>query len=124
MADPLSIASGIAGFLSLGIQVTQTLFNFYSAYKDQGTDLAKITRNLESLQVIFRSLDVALQDRRRADAQELFKEVEEATQRCEDIIKELHFECEKINQDSSTSFRGRVQMSGRRVAYPFRKSTL
>lgn len=125
MADPLSIASGIAGLLSLGIQVTQTLVNFYSSYKDQDTDLANITKNFESLQVTFRSLDVALRDRRpRAEAQELFKEVEDATQRCEEIIKELHIECQKINKDSATSFRGRVQVAGRRAAYPFRKSTL
>lgn len=95
MADPLSIASGIAGLLSFGVQVTQTLVDFYSAYKDQDTNLSRITQNLESLQSIFRSLDVAIQDRRsRADAQELFKEVEKATQRYEEIINELQFECQ------------------------------
>jgi hypothetical protein len=69
MADGLSIASGIAGLLSLGIQATQSLVNFYIAYKDQDTDLAKIMRNLDNLQSIFRSLDVAVQDRlSQADA--------------------------------------------------------
>ena len=49
MADPLAIALGIAGLLSLGIQATQSLVSFYTAYKDQDTDLAKITQNLNSL---------------------------------------------------------------------------
>ncbi|KAJ5807728.1 hypothetical protein N7474_008997 [Penicillium riverlandense] len=49
MADPLSIASGIAGLLSLGIQVTQSLVSFYTAYKDQDNDLAKITQHLDKL---------------------------------------------------------------------------
>lgn len=125
MADPLSIASGIAGLLSFGVQVTQTLVDFYSAYKDQDTNLSRITQNLESLQSIFRSLDVAIQDRRsRADAQELFEEVEKATQRCEEIINELQFECQKFDKGSITGFRGRIQVAGRRAAYPFRKSTL
>jgi hypothetical protein len=33
MADPLAIASGLAGLLSLGIQVTQSLVLFYTTYK-------------------------------------------------------------------------------------------
>lgn len=42
MTDLLSIASGIAGWLSLGIQVTQSLIDFYAAYEKQDIDLAKI----------------------------------------------------------------------------------
>lgn len=125
MADPLSIASGIAGLLSLGIQVTQSLIGFYSAYKDQDTDLAKITDNLENLQSIFRSLDVALHDRRsRSDAQELFQEIEKATRKCDEIIQELRIECQKFYKDLVPGFKGRIQVAGRRAAYPFRKSTL
>jgi ankyrin repeat domain-containing protein 50 len=125
MADPLSIASGIAGLLSLGFQVTQSLVAFYSAYKDQDADLSKITRNLENLQGIFQSLDVALRDCQiRSDAQELFQELEKATKRCDDIIKELQVECQKFQKDSVTGFKGRIQVAGRRAAYPFRRSTL
>jgi hypothetical protein len=64
MADPLAIASGIAGLLSLGIQVTQTLVSFYTTYKDQDTDLAKVTHNLDNLQSVFRALDVAVEEHR------------------------------------------------------------
>jgi hypothetical protein len=125
MADPLSIASGIAGLLSLGIQVTQSLIDFYSAYKNQGTDLAKITQNIENIQSIFRSLDVVVQDcRYQADAQELLQEVDKATRRCDEIIRELQVDYERFNRDSATGFKGRVQVAGRRAAYPFRKSTL
>jgi hypothetical protein len=125
MADPLSIASGIAGLLSFGVQVTQALVDFYFAYKDQDTNLARITRNLENLHSTFRTLDVAIQDRRsRADAQDVFKEVEKATQRCEEIINELQIECQKFDKGSITSFRDRIQVAGRRAAYPFRRSTL
>lgn len=110
MADPLSIAAGVAGLLSLGIQVTQSLVVFYSAYKDQDTDLANITQSLDNLQGIFRSLDIAVQDRRsRADAQELFQEVEKATQRCDEIIKELHIECQMFHKVLVAGFKGRIQ---------------
>lgn len=61
MADPLSIASGVAGLLSFGIQVTKSLVDFYSAYKDQTLALAKITLKLENLLGILQALDDARQ---------------------------------------------------------------
>jgi hypothetical protein len=125
MSDPLSIAAGIAGFLSLGIQVTQTLADFYSVYKSQDTDIAKITHNMESLQSTFRSLEIAIQQRQsQPNAEELLKEVDKSTQRCYDIIEDLQTECEKIHTESVTCLKGRFQAIGRRATYPFRKSTI
>jgi DNA mismatch repair ATPase MutS len=134
MSDPLSIAAGIAGFLSLGIQVTQTLVDFYSVYRSQDTDIAKITQNMENLQSIFRSLETAIHQRQsQTNAEELLQEVDKATQRCHEIIRELQSECQKLQTDqklqteSSTSLKVRFQAAGRRgrrVTYPFRKSTI
>ena len=125
MADPLAIASGIAGLLSLGIQVTQSLVSFYTTYKDQDTVLAKVTQNLDNLQNIFRALDAAVEERRsQADTQDLLQEVEKAVQKCEEIITELESECEKFHKDTGAGLKDRVKIAGRRAAYPFRKSTL
>ncbi|KAL5364805.1 hypothetical protein BJX96DRAFT_168590 [Aspergillus floccosus] len=125
MADPLAIASGIAGLLSLGIQVTQALVNFYATHKDKDTDLAKITHNLESLQSIFRALDIAVKERGlQANTHGLLREVGNAVQKCEETITELQSECEKFHRDSAAGFKDRVKVAGRRAAYPFRKSTL
>ncbi|RJE17605.1 Ankyrin repeat protein [Aspergillus sclerotialis] len=125
MAEPLAIASGIAGLLSLGIQVTQSLIRFYTTYKDQDTDLAKVTRNLDNLQSIFRALDVAVEERRsQVDTQDLLQEVEKAVRKCEEIITELQSECDKFHKDSAAGVKDRIRVSGRRAAYLFRKSTL
>ncbi|CAG8079967.1 unnamed protein product [Penicillium nalgiovense] len=125
MAEPLSIASGIAGLLSLGIQVTQSLVHFYTAYKDQDTDLEKLIQNLDNLQSIFRALDIAVEERRsQADTHDLLREVEKAIQKCEEIIIELQSECEKFHKDPAAGLKDRVKIAGRRAAYPFRKSTL
>lgn len=43
---------------------------------------------------------------------------------CKEIIQELEAECLKLQETSSTGFKGRIQSAGRRVAYPFRKGTL
>lgn len=124
MADPLSIASGIAGLLSLGIQATQSLVDFYTAHKDQDKDVAKITQNLDNLQSVFRALDVAVEERRsQVDTQD-FLEVQKAVQKCEEIITELQHECAKFHKDSAAGLKDRVKVAGRRAAYPFRKSTL
>ncbi|KAJ5549109.1 hypothetical protein N7513_006343 [Penicillium frequentans] len=123
MADPLSIASGVAGLLSLGIQVTQSLVDFYSAFKNQTGDITKITQSLESLLAIFRSLEGALQDRQpRTDA--LLQEIEKSTQGCHSIIKELQAECQKFRKTSAAGYTDRIKFFGRQATYPFRKSTL
>lgn len=125
MSDPLSIAAGVAGFLSLGVQVTQTLVDFYSAYKSQDTDIAKITENMESLRNTFRSLERAIQQRQsQPHAEELLQEVDKATQRCYEIIQELQTECQKLRTESVTCLKGCLQAAGRRATYPFRKSTI
>jgi hypothetical protein len=125
MGDPLSIAAGIAGFLSLGIQVTQTLVDFYSVYKNQDNDVAKITQNIENLRCTFRSLKIAVQQHQsQANTKELLQEVGKATHRCQEIVKELEIECQKLQTVSGTDRRCRVRDVGRRVAYPFRKSTI
>ncbi|KAJ5936936.1 hypothetical protein N7466_003386 [Penicillium verhagenii] len=125
MADPLSITSGIAGFLSLGIQVTQSLVDFYTTYKGQDADLAKITSKLDDLQTLFRALEAAVEERRsQPNPQCILRDVENAVQKCEEIITELQSECEKFHKDPTASLKDRVKVAGRRAAYPFRKSTL
>ena len=125
MADPLSIASGTAGLLSLGLQVTQFLVKFYTSYKDQDTDLAKVMQNVESLQTLFIFLNDAVEERQsQADTPGLLREVEKAVQKCDETITELQSECEKFHKDSVAGLKNRVKVAGRRAAYPFRKSTL
>lgn len=125
MADPLSIASGTAGLLSLGIQVTQSLVNFYDTYKDQDADVARTADNLESLLSVFRSLNAAVKDRQsQAEENDLLQDVAKATQKCDETIQELQHECAKFRKDSAGTLRDRIQVAGRRATYPFRKSTL
>ncbi|KAL4963354.1 uncharacterized protein BDV14DRAFT_210017 [Aspergillus stella-maris] len=125
MADPLSIASGVAGLLSLGIQVTQSLVNFYSAYKHQASELDQILHNLGNLLVIFDNLDNALKARQpQIIEEESLKSINNAILNCNEVIEELQAECHKFQEKSTTGFKGRIQVAKRQAAYPFRKSTL
>lgn len=125
MADPLSIASGVTGLLSFGIQITQSLVDFYTTYRDQDADVARITENLESLLGTFRVLDTFLHDKSfRPEEQPLLRDIEKSTKNCDEIIKELQGECDKFRKDPSNGLKERFDVARRRVSYPFRKSTL
>ena len=63
MSNPLSIAASVAGLISLGIQVMQSLIDFYTLYKHQESDLVNTIEKLESLVDIFQELEKTLVDR-------------------------------------------------------------
>ena len=124
MSDPLSIAAGAAGLISLGIQVTQSLVDFYNAYRNRDSDLIHTTARLESLLSIFQSLEQTLSDRKfQADERGLINNIEASIQNCDELIQELQDECQKFTQTSS-GIKTAVRVAGRRVTYPFRQSTL
>ncbi|RMZ92142.1 hypothetical protein DV736_g628, partial [Chaetothyriales sp. CBS 134916] len=111
--------------LSHGVQVTQSLIKFYVSFKDQNTDVARTTANLESLSSILQSLFSALEHRIfRTDEQDLIKEIGSSVRQCEDLIRELKEEFEKFDEDWVNGFKSRNKTAGRRVKYPFRQSTL
>jgi ankyrin repeat domain-containing protein 50 len=125
MTDPLSVAAGIGGLISLGIQVTESLVKFYTSYKGQDTDAIRTTGKLEGLLGTFEYLHAALQRRRfRPDEQDLIKNIESSIHECDELIKELKEECEKFDRASTTGIKGTVRAAGRRATYPFRQSTL
>ncbi len=125
MADPLPVAAGIAGLISLGIQVTGSLVKFYTSYKGQDTDVTRTTEKLESLLDTLQFLQAALQSRTfQPDEQDLIKNIESSIHQCDELIQELKEESEKCEKASTTGIKGTIRAAGRRAAYPFRQSTL
>lgn len=124
MAEPLSVAASIAGLISLGIQVTQSLVDFYNACKSRDSDLVSMTERLESLLDIFQCLEKTLSDRGfQADEQSLISNIETSIKNCDELIQELRDECEKFSKAPS-GIKNAVSLAGRRATYPFRRSTL
>jgi uncharacterized protein YukE len=119
--DGLSVAASAAGIISLGIQVTQSLTDYYKAYKGQKSEIDKTIKNLKSLLDILESLRGGLTDRKfRADEKGMLETIEGSIQICEENIDELQTKIEKFNSTSSNS----IQTTARQLAYPFRQSTL
>lgn len=63
MGDPLSIAAGVAGLVSLGIQTVQGLVDFYSSYKSQNTTIARTTDKLGGLLGTLQTINQTLTNR-------------------------------------------------------------
>ena len=125
MPDPLSVAASVAGLISLGIQVTQSLVDFYNAYKNRVSNLADTTEKLESLLDIFQCLEKTLSDRSfQADEQKLISSIEASVKKCDELIQELQYECQKFNKIPSQGLEAALKVAGRRMLYPFRQSTL
>lgn len=125
MTEPLSVAASVAELISLGIQVTQSLVNFYNAYKYRDSDLVHMIERLDSLLDIFQCLQKTLPDRHfQADERSLVESIETSIKSCEEWIEELQDECQKFSKTSSQGVKAAVRVAGRRVTYPFRQSTL
>ena len=125
MAEPLSVAASAAGVLSLGIQVTQSLFDFYRSYKDLDSDLVGTTKRLDSLLDTFQHLEVTISHRKfQSEEQTLIRSLEASIDACAGLIKELQDEWTKLTKAPANSIQGAIKVAGRRVTYPFRQSTL
>ena len=125
MSDPLSIAGSVAGLISLGIQATQTLVNFYSAYKAQKADVALAIKKLGNLLGLLENMYTQLGNRQFHGAdQGLLRSIEVSAQACSGCIQELQAEAEKLKGHSTDGIRANARTAAYRVAYPFRQSTL
>ena len=125
MSDPLSIAASVAGLISLGVTVSQSLVDFYALYKDLDSDLNGTMKRLESLLDIFRYLEETISSRKfQTGEQDLVNNIEASISECDNLIHELQAECERFSKTSSDSVKAAIRIAGRRATYPFRRSTL
>ena len=126
MSDPLSVAASVAGLISLGITVSQSLIDFYTAYKDLYSDLDGTMTRLGSLLDILRCLEGTISNRKfQPDERGLVKTIEGSISRCDKLIHKLQDEWNKVSSEtSSDGLRAAMKRFGHRAAYPFQRDTL
>ena len=125
MPDPFSVSAGVAGLIALGIQVSQSLVDFYNLYKDLNSDLNSTMKRLESLLNIFKYLGETVSNRKfQADERDLVENIETSISECDVLVHELQHEWKKLRKTSSGGVMSTIKIAGRRVTYPFRRSTL
>lgn len=113
MGEVLAITGSVAGLISLGIQVTQSLVEFYTSYKHRDSEIAGMTERLENLLSIFESLGIALSNRKfQVEEQNLMDNIESSIKKCDELVQELKEECQKCRKAMSGGIKAVFATSG------------
>lgn len=136
--EAIGTISNIAGIVSVGIQACEGLVNYYNAWKSSKKENIDMIKSIESLLANLALLKSVLQS--PAFNQAMAVTVESRILDCRDSITELRDELKKImvckpsavDDDDLTArlnheskgFKNKMMEQGRRMLYPFRKSTL
>jgi hypothetical protein len=136
--EVVGAVSNIAGIVSVGIKVCEGLVNYYNAWKGSKKENSTMIQSIESLLDRLSLLKRALES--PAFDETMVINVESTILDCEESIDELHDELRKIMvckpsgvaQDTSVerkdnanpTLKDKMTEQGRRLLYPFRKSTL
>lgn len=125
MSDPFSIASGVVGIVSLGLEVVKGLYEYCSTLKDQSSDIARIRDSLLRLHDLLDNLRRQLAARRfRSDDINTLACIEGRILECKQCIEELKKVADKFNPSHNNSFRAALKAKMRRATYPFQHSAL
>ncbi|KKZ62886.1 hypothetical protein EMCG_02731 [[Emmonsia] crescens] len=125
MPEPISIAGTAAGLISLALQTVKYLVNFYSDYKHRDESIAKTTSRLQSILGTLDILEKTLKNREFATHENnIVDKINSDIYACEEAITELRDEFEKFTNISPMGFQASLKATGRKLEYPFRKSTL
>ncbi|KAF4953233.1 hypothetical protein FGADI_6208 [Fusarium gaditjirri] len=119
MADPLSIASGVAGLVSLGLTLCGGLHNYFSAVRDRHQDIETVARSLDLLQsnlFIIQSSTLKLGHRHALSA----NGVNQGLANCEPQLVILQQMMLDLTRDEGLSdMRGKLRRKMTIARYPF-----
>lgn len=125
MTDLLNAPRSAIDIISLGITIAHGLMDYYAAFRNQDTDIAKTTRKLSDLLALFKELHLQIeQHRKKKDKRTILATIESPMKDCEDIIEELKGELAKFRREPTHDVLARLRTTSQRLAYPFRRSTL
>lgn len=124
MTDPLSIASGVAGLLSLGISVSQGIITYYSSWKDCPENVASTVQALNSLSNVLKNIRRTTEESSQLQL-ETREAIDNSVLSCRAVLEKLEKKLEKLKQPGNDPRRwGKVAGAIQRGIYPFKESTL
>ena len=130
MVDPVSIAGTAVGVVSLGLQVSQGLIEYYTQWRDFDADVATLYASVVQLDRLFRFIKEKFSV---VDVEILSSvyEAEKSIQLCEVSVLDLKRRLEKLKtREPLPDLRKKdvllhgLKGQGRRLLYPFQKGTL
>jgi len=125
MAEALGVAGSVVGIISLSIQISQGLLNYYGSWKDQDNAVSSTCASLEGLSKTLTILSTAIQTHSNLD-KIIIKNVEEHVNRISGVLKKLEDELEKVQSTETPNpgMRAAMRRHVRRALYPFMEETL
>ena len=119
----IGVTSGIAGLLSLGITVCQSLLDYYHSWKDAEENVANTYGSIEELSKTLRLLEKAVgYEEFNGD---IVDQVRVSVRSAEKSIHSLEKRLGKVRVVAlQTGWRDKAKAQFRRALYPFKESTL
>ncbi|KAI0846645.1 hypothetical protein F5Y00DRAFT_271922 [Daldinia vernicosa] len=119
--DPFSIATGVAGLISLGLAVSGGLIQYCRDYKSQDTDLVKLTQHAQDLESL-----LSLIENRNTGPQSPSRDITTSLQNCQDACDACLRDFKRMNAKYASSkhgqtFKGRGRELLHNLKYPFDK---
>lgn len=124
MSDPLSVLSGAAGIISLGVTACQGLITYYQAWEAWEDDVRGAMKDVEHVSK-FLSLLKARIDKLPADQIDIVNQAHAAKARLAEAIKkfeDIRDNCKAVPAQNGE--RHKWRNFSRRSLYPFKQSTL
>lgn len=128
MAEVIGVASGIVELVSLGLEVTKRLLDFYAVWKDQDNDVSRMCRSLDNLRKLLDLLMSKTQPPATFDS-EAKKCVENCIGTVRSPMGRLQAELQRIRTAEGLPAKDRARFNTmrrhvQRALYPFRAKTL
>ncbi|KAE9574853.1 hypothetical protein CGMCC3_g8995 [Colletotrichum fructicola] len=125
MSDPFSIASGVAGIVSFGLEIVKGLYVYCSTLKDQSSDIARIHNNLSHLHHLLENLRRQLDVRKfRSDDIIILACIEGRIFQCKECIEELKKVADKFERSQVDGLRAVLKAKVQQATYPFQHGML
>ena len=94
MGDPFSITGTAVGITSLGIQVCQIIFRYYSQFRGIHEDLNKVVQYADGLQICLKDIEKVMKKIESEDAA-LSSSLQKALQECGEELARLKLFADK-----------------------------
>lgn len=121
--DPLSIAAGTAGLLSMGIAVCNGLLEYYDSWKDAEGDLKRMYNSIEALTKTIKILQVSIGH--KEFNRNVVEQVQESIESTRHGILRLKKKLDKIKiVPQNDGWREKSIAQFQRTLFPFKESTL
>lgn len=126
MSDPLSVAGSAVGIISLGIQVSQGVYNYISSMRGRDKDIDTASTQVSHLLRTFQALsDLIPKIQSLPDSDtEAIQTLRQCLQESERGVEELRVLLESLQNVVASDLKGKIKNTGRLLSFGLRREGL